>query len=379
MQIICYNENTMHTYDDSTEFRQRRSKITTKISERPFVRDALTTPEARMEYFQGLGADGFVDVLTSANRTLIKEHKKSVLVNENYNFIIDDEDPANTFHVLPAPEDKVPLLKELYEVARSVSESQLTSPDHIAALIGFGINAIHPFNEANGRTARTIYALLGADETRRSAMIEQASQGAENGGAYLDPATFRQPLLNMMQRMLKTHQDVDGELVPLVYPAISSRTPFQEVQPTSRAATFDTSQLMECIFRDQFMAPMVAAMVASHTDVSCTDKVLRDYNGTAQTFDISTFFEIASEQDMEILRNCYRAISNEYALTLIDVMAGRILKEDRMVVATHQYGACAATAPLLITALARGDISLDAEGYSTLAEKVAANDIIQLN
>lgn len=73
---------------------------------------------------------------------------------------------ATIDYVPPLPEHRQDLLEEAFAVAKTVDY-----PDEAATLLGLSINAIHPFNDGNGRTSRFVYTLLsrgydGSDEAR---------------------------------------------------------------------------------------------------------------------------------------------------------------------------------------------------------------------
>lgn len=67
-------------------------------------------------------------------------------------------------HQPPLKEDRGPLMRLAYEAAQ-----QAPSPEDAAVILGLSINAIHPYEDGNGRTSRFTYMLLqhgynGTDE-----------------------------------------------------------------------------------------------------------------------------------------------------------------------------------------------------------------------
>ena len=69
----------------------------------------------------------------------------------------------------PKPEQKVPLLKQFFEAAQSVDDPKIAG-----LLLYLGIQALHLFNDGNGRTGRAIYCMLNPDCLRdRSLDLEQ--------------------------------------------------------------------------------------------------------------------------------------------------------------------------------------------------------------
>lgn len=55
----------------------------------------------------------------------------------------------------PADSDRVPLMKEAFERSKKVSDSEKAG-----LLLAFTVNAVHPYDDGNGRTSRMLYSLL---------------------------------------------------------------------------------------------------------------------------------------------------------------------------------------------------------------------------
>jgi len=368
----------MRKFDDSPAFRDQRSTIASKMVERFAGDEHLNSPEARLEYFDALGSDNFVKLLSDTDRVLTKQHSDNPFVTENYNYILDEEDPLATFEIMPAPEDKIPLLKNLYEKARTIPYDNPEAIDQIAAFVGFGINAIHPFTEGNGRTARTIYTLLTANDTNRDELLHRAAQDVEMGQLYLNPSTFRNPLMEFMQEALPTHRRILGELVPNIKPAVTSRMALSAIRPLNRPSKKDTTVLLEAVFHDRHISEMIPSLLVRRPDFSSANQVIRNYEGQ-QVFDITTFVKVAPKKDIALLRNAYRAITNEYTGLLMEVMSGSTTLIERTIVPSKEYGVCAIPPLSLITKLAQGRIHLDIAGYEILGERVARNEFIEID
>jgi hypothetical protein len=368
----------MQTFNDTPEFRAQRSTLVAKLAERFMAGHSLDTPESRLEYFDNLGANGFVKLLEDTDRILTKQHNTNPFVTENYNFIVDEADPEGTFELMPAPEDKVPLLENLYAIARNMPYDDPEGIDRIAAFVGFSINAIHPFTEGNGRTARTIYTLLTADDTNRESRLQVAAQDDVMGELYMNPSTFRNPLMEIMQEATQTHHREQGELVPYVQPITTSRMALSAIRPQNRPSKRDTTQLLEAVFHDRHISPMATALLIRQGQLSCTDTVMGTHSGQS-VFNITAFAKVASKKDVTNLRNAYRAVSNEYTMLLMKVMSGTQSHIQTTAAPTIEHGVCVLPPLSLITQLAKGQLHLDMDGYSTINDKIARNEFIVLD
>lgn len=104
------------------------------------------TPESIKQYFETLSFDDFSGLLNGLNayfRGISGPHKM-----DGYGLMADGYMP-------PDPNDRAPLLKEAFEKA-----VQADSPEKCATILGMSILTIHPYLDGNGRTSRTIFALL---------------------------------------------------------------------------------------------------------------------------------------------------------------------------------------------------------------------------
>lgn len=368
----------MHTFDNTPEFRTQRSTLIAKLTERFMVGHDLSTPESRLEHFDELGAEGFIKLIGDTDRILTKQHSSNPFVTENYNFIVDEANPEETFELMPAPEDKLPLLTHLYTIARTMPRNHPESIDRIAAFVGFSMNAIHPFTEGNGRTARTIYTLLTADDTNRESLLQVAAQDVEMGELYMNPSTFRNPLMEIMQEATQTHYRHQGELVPHIQPITTSSMALSAIRPQNRPSKRDTTQLLEAVFHDRHISPMATALLIRQGRLSCMDAVVGTHNGQS-VFNITTFAKVATKKDITNLRNAYRAVSNEYTMLLMKVMSGTQSHIQTTAAPTKEYGVCVLPPLSLITQLAKGQLHLDMDGYGTINDKIARNEFITLD
>lgn len=104
------------------------------------------TPESIKKYFETLSFDNFSNLLNELNgyyRGIHSQHN------------MDGNGKMSDGYMPPDPKDRVPLLKEAFE--KAIKED---SPEKSAMVLGMSILTIHPYLDGNGRTSRTIFALL---------------------------------------------------------------------------------------------------------------------------------------------------------------------------------------------------------------------------
>jgi hypothetical protein len=150
------------------------------------------------------------------------------------------------------------------------------------------------------------------------------------------------------------------------------------IRPINRPSKKDTTVLLEAVFHDRHLSEMIPSLLVQRPDFGCANQVVRNYEGR-QAFDITTFAKVASKKDIALLRNAYRAITNEYTGLLMDVMSGATKIIERTVIPSKEHGVCTIPPLSLITKLAQGRIHLDIDGYDTLNEKIARNEFIDID
>jgi hypothetical protein len=150
------------------------------------------------------------------------------------------------------------------------------------------------------------------------------------------------------------------------------------IRPQNRPSKRDTSQLLEAVFHDRHISTMVPTLLIKGTKLDCAHEIIGNHNGQPY-FDIVAFTKMASKKDINLLRNAYRAITNEYTLLLMDALSGSGDFIERTIVPSKEYGACAIPPLSLITKLAQGSLHLDMEGYATINEKATSGDFVTLD
>lgn len=138
--------------EDTSEFRDPKSENIVGLLEKLELSDVLSVEEKRQQFFRGLNFETFLDFLIRINGISrgIPIKKRGI---DGRDVVLD----AGVFGVRATPdfEDKEVLLRELYQLAQEMDDLKSS-----ALLLGAGINAVHPFTDGNGRTARLVFTLL---------------------------------------------------------------------------------------------------------------------------------------------------------------------------------------------------------------------------
>ena len=145
-------ENEPPEVEDTSEFREPKAEKIVGLLDKLELSEVLSTEEKRQQFFRGLDFETFRDFLVRINGI-----SRGIPINKRE---IDGRDvvlDAGAFGVRATPdfEDKETLLRELYQLAQEMDD-----PKSSALLLGAGINAVHPFTDGNGRTARLVFTLL---------------------------------------------------------------------------------------------------------------------------------------------------------------------------------------------------------------------------
>ncbi|MFA6184290.1 MAG: Fic family protein [Parcubacteria group bacterium] len=117
----------------------------------------FSSEESKRLFIENMQNDDFIELVTGVNgilRDIKKEDWK--MDGENVTLGLDEGNPE---YIPPLHEDKLMLFEQALQAAKKMEIDGRSIKD-IAILISSSINAIHPFNDANGRTSRFVYLAL---------------------------------------------------------------------------------------------------------------------------------------------------------------------------------------------------------------------------
>lgn len=171
---------------------------TVRFMEKMHAREIFGTPESSKEFLDSLNYDEFKKWLTLINglerrvpRSQLSQPSDSYVCRET-----NDDYPKITY----LPPNRI-FREDFLESAFTKSQS-ISDPEIAGLTLGLSINAIHYFEDGNGRIARMAYALLKRGYNGSEEDQNYYSQLLENikGRKVLDP----NPAATMLQERIRT-------------------------------------------------------------------------------------------------------------------------------------------------------------------------------
>lgn len=135
--------------------REEQGSKLIRFIDRVGAREIFKSEETKRQFLENLDFETFKDLLLSANAVLrdipVKDRQTDGETVYLSGFVEEDYPPQH--------QDKEELLAKVFGNIKEMNESGKDIKD-IGLLIGASINALHLFNDANGRTSRLAYSLL---------------------------------------------------------------------------------------------------------------------------------------------------------------------------------------------------------------------------
>jgi len=121
------------------------------------VEDVFSNESEKRTFIENLGSNEFFEILDGINGILRGKNKDEWEMDGEW--VVLRGILLGTDYFPPLQEDKPQLLLKVLDAAKKMNNEKRGMED-IALLISSGLNAIHPYADANGRTSRFIYLLL---------------------------------------------------------------------------------------------------------------------------------------------------------------------------------------------------------------------------
>lgn len=268
----------------------------------------LAVEERRAKLFDELTPERFIASLATINYVLLRGSEWGGKFATHIHSIIE-EGSDDSLDIPPAPEDKADSLAMVLESAKTLQD-----PNEQALVIGYGINAVHPFAHANGRTSRAAYWLLTKDyQYGDPGLIDLLSIDGDDT-ANLNPGLFVSAVSGNMQLNLGSHvQDPSTyEIEPVVRVGFieSLIPPPENLEQITKIEELRLA--LQTVFLDKNLGPMIVHVLREYTDVQSVNKALiRDVYGN-KGFAIDLFLKHASDEDLQEAYMTYRVVKRQF-------------------------------------------------------------------
>lgn len=135
------------------------AKLLVKLMDRLHGPEIFATPEKSKEFLDSISFEEFrkwTDLVNGIARELPVPERGIGSSNSYIDEESDSDRPAQSVvYFPPLPRQREALLREAFEQAQSIED-----PAMAGLTLGFAFNAIHPYEDGNGRTSRIVFALL---------------------------------------------------------------------------------------------------------------------------------------------------------------------------------------------------------------------------
>jgi Fic family protein len=142
--------------------REERAEVLFRFLKSAEKKEAVFSDEEhKRQFIENLTTEGFLQFLNGING-ILRGKKKAAWKRDGETVEVVQMFYGIKFskeYIPPAYEDKPELLEKVLSVAKVMNRSG-KSFEEIAFVISATINAVHPFNDGNGRTSRIVYQLL---------------------------------------------------------------------------------------------------------------------------------------------------------------------------------------------------------------------------
>jgi hypothetical protein len=151
--------------EDSIKEREERFLYLIKFLKKIDIQNIVEDQNKKSEFIQNLSFDEFKDFLLRLNGVVrdIPTSKREFNAGSQAKYLINIKDEDGVVRFCPPPNAiKMSLLEEAFNALKRMDSAKRIKDG--AVMMGSAINAIHPFPNGNGRTARNISMLLASSK-----------------------------------------------------------------------------------------------------------------------------------------------------------------------------------------------------------------------
>lgn len=283
------------------------------------IENTFSSEQSRAGFIDALTLDAFESHLTRINGIAMNTPIRDRGYAAGLQCIVDMEkgiDAVGQHIVHPEPEDKKELLGTVLSSAKRTADLELK-----ASILAIGINAVHPFADGNGRTARLVYHAVahGADDLKKTAI--QLFNDSEELLSAPNPDILRTPVISEMGLSLKTH----------TYNQFTRRA-----EPSVEAELVWKRGLMSVILRDSDRADTLYRVADADMSTIMSALLLHTLLSTGKEHRAERFFNIkpngkaaldvykfaagANSEEMKLVQEAFGQLSNMYVKQLVETI-----------------------------------------------------------
>lgn len=307
----------------SQEQRAERARIFDEDFQQSKIMPNFLSEDLRMAYLNGLTADDFISLLKTINGLLTSDDLQPSDITDQVSHVEEHSptDNGDQTQILPAPEDKEALLAYVLAVAQSTDDIEAKT-----MILGFGINAVHPFKDGNGRTSRLIYTLFAHDYVPNSPFVEKAVVDRVSTELVLAPSIFSRNINAFISEQMHSTVHVRGGIMqPTIL--VAAKDPafndIKEYHTPRRVTTFDEMHDMINIFADATIGPIVANLLDTKTTYRSVRNAIQGTDLGIKAFCADIFLTDASDTEVSAAYKFYREATSARTKLFIDILAGR--------------------------------------------------------
>lgn len=221
----------MESRQQSVELCQPNEQLevakTVRIMRAMHAQEIFETPVQSKEFLDNLSFGEFIrwTALINGVETGIPIHEREIGSNSYIESYSNVSKSSHCRYLPPHSEYRIILLQKAFKKAQSIKD-----PKVAGLTLSFAMNAIHPYDDGNGRTGRVIYSLLsrgysGSDDDNQyySEMLENF-----NGRKMINPNSLAAGLDQVVTNELydKIRNDSGyGNLIPITHISSAYRYP----------------------------------------------------------------------------------------------------------------------------------------------------------
>jgi len=289
------------------------------------VEEVFSDDENKRLFIESLDDDSFIDLMNGINGILRNRKKEEWKMDGDGVTIAGPDEGAPVEYAPPLHEDKSMLFNGVLRAAKEMNKDRRELND-IAILISSSINAIHPYDDANGRTSRFAYLLLAEvfSEKLKNNLKLALSDNGRDEAKDINP--------EMVERKIKAVLgEKNGYFNPDINKVNISMAEWEgnrcDIKINKEISEETKTKLLE-ILRDRDFSSM--AFFTYLNDIPGKDKYLKYYESSEwlgktepakHNILVDVLYKDINEQEAQKVYSLYRKLKVEYIQTLIDSIA----------------------------------------------------------